>query len=54
MRRARKKRQQQRYAMEAMELRNKISEQEGQQRDSERKGITGAWQKHTGNGGAMS
>ena len=54
MRRARKKRQQQRYAMGAMELRKKISEQEDQLRDSERKGITGAWQKHTGNGGVMS
>ena len=40
MRRARKKRQQQRYAMGAMELRKKISEQEDQLRDSERKGIT--------------
>ena len=40
MRRARKKRRQQRYAMEAMELHNKISEQEGQLRDSESKGIT--------------
>ena len=39
MRRARKKRQQ-RYAMGAMELRKKISEQEDQLRDSERKGIT--------------
>lgn len=45
MRIARKKRQRQRYAMEAKELRNKISEQESQLRDSEKKGITDAWQK---------
>ena len=36
---AQKKRQGQRYAMEAKELRNKISGQESQLRDSEKKGI---------------